>query len=121
MFPDRNAARRNRQDEPVRQINYGQIKDIFHVKLHDHGDPDIPQVFLLARVLPCKILKGEDATKEVVEYKLLDKSPIIINLLTVDGTIGRVLRHKTWGIIDRSQNSVRTLFIGDDNAPVSND
>jgi hypothetical protein len=92
--------------------------DIFNVKLKDHGDPDIGRTFLLARVLLCQLLKWKDGSKEVVEYKEMESSPRIINLLTIESTIGRVQRHKTLGIIDRSRNAVRTLFTDDDNGPV---
>ncbi|CCO36849.1 hypothetical protein BN14_10996 [Rhizoctonia solani AG-1 IB] len=118
MFPDRNTARRRADDDPFRQVNYGELLDIFYVELKDHGDPDIGRTFLLARVLLCQLLKWKDGSKEVVEYKEMESSPRIINLLTIESTIGRVQRHKTWGIIDRSRNAVRTLFTDDDNAPV---
>ncbi|CCO31395.1 hypothetical protein BN14_05436 [Rhizoctonia solani AG-1 IB] len=118
MFPDRNTARRRANDDPFRQVNYGELLDIFYVELKDHGDPDIGRTFLLARVLLCQLLKWKDGSKEVVEYKEMESSPRIINLLTIESTIGRVQRHKTWGIIDRSRNAVRTLFTDHDNAPV---
>ncbi|CCO37326.1 hypothetical protein BN14_11481 [Rhizoctonia solani AG-1 IB] len=118
MFPDRNTARRRADDDPFRQVNYGELLDIFYVKLKDHGDPDIGRTFLLARVLLCQLLKWKDGSKEVDEYKEMESSPSIINLLTIESTIGRVQRHKTLGIIDRSRNAVRTLFADDDKALV---
>ncbi|CAE6456355.1 unnamed protein product, partial [Rhizoctonia solani] len=119
MFPDRNAARRRQRDEPYSEINYGQLQDIFYVKLRDHGDPTIPRSFLLARVLLCDITKGRDASRELVEYKKLESSARIINLLTVECAVGRAKRASTWGIIDRSQGAVRTLFTNEDNVPVA--
>lgn len=117
MFPDANASFRNRKDNPVHQVNYGQLLDIFYLKLNEHGDPKVGNDFLLARVLPCNITSGQDATSEVVEYRSMAAQPLIINLITVGAAVGRVKRHETWCIIDRSKGAVQTLFTDDDNTP----
>lgn len=117
MFPDANASFRNRKDVPIRQVNYGQLLDIFYLKLNEHGDPKVGNDFLLARVLPCKITSGEDATSQVVEYRSMEAQPLIINLVTIGAAVGRVKRHETWCIIDRSKGAVHTLFMDNDNTP----
>ena len=121
MFPDANANYRNRPDNAVHQVNYGQIQDIFYVELKEHGDPEADNTYLLARINPCEITRGEDAAEECVEYMRMASHSIIVNLLSVEAAVGRVRRHTTWCIIDRSHGAVRTLFTGDDNAPTESD
>lgn len=117
MWPDANAHSRRLPDHPVREINYGQLVDIFYIELNEHNDANAGTKYLLGHVLPSKILKHQDAAEKVVEYQQMDRNPLIINLLSIDATVGRVKRHNTWGIVDRSRDAVRTLFIDDDNAP----
>ncbi|KAF8601095.1 hypothetical protein BDV93DRAFT_546050 [Ceratobasidium sp. AG-I] len=117
MFPDANASFRRRDDQPVHQVNYGRVEDIFHVELDDHGDPDAARTFLLARVTPCDISDNDDATEELVEYKNMSRQLLIVHLSSIEAAVGRIKRYNTWSIVDRSRGAVRTLFMDDNNAP----
>ena len=117
MFPDANASFRNQIDQPVHQVNYGQIEDVFYVQLNDHGDSTMTCSFLLARVTPCDISGNEDATEELVEYKNMSRQSLIVHLSSIEAAVGRVKRYNTWYIVDRSRGAVRTLFMDDNNAP----
>lgn len=91
MFPDSNAAFRNRPDVPVAEVNYGQLDDIYFVELRDHGHADVPRRFLLARVTPCETY-GRDATKRLVSYTCT-LPQIIINLQVIEAAVGRIPRN----------------------------
>ncbi|KAF8595015.1 hypothetical protein BDV93DRAFT_548992 [Ceratobasidium sp. AG-I] len=121
MFPDANANYRSRPDNTVHQVNYRQIQDIFYVELKESGDPEADSAYLLARIKPCEIIRGEDAAEECVEYTRMANHSIIVHLLSVEAAVGRVRRHTTWCIIDRSHGAVRTLFADDDNALIDLD
>ncbi|QRV80941.1 Transposase family Tnp2 protein [Ceratobasidium sp. AG-Ba] len=120
LFPDANARFTRQDDEPVQQIQYGQIQDIFYVELREHGEPDIDRKFLLARILPCDIERLGDATEELVKYKRMKRFQTVVHLNTVEAVVGRVKRHDTWFIVDQSKGAVRTLFT-DDSAPTQDD
>ncbi|KAG8736058.1 hypothetical protein FRC10_009732 [Ceratobasidium sp. 414] len=99
IFPDANAHFCNRDDEPVQQVNYGQLQDIFYVELKERSDPDVGTKCLLGRVLPCGIRNPADATKELVEYQHMATASMIIHLNSIEAC-----------------NSVHTLFTNGDNA-----
>ncbi|QRV93204.1 hypothetical protein RhiJN_21257 [Ceratobasidium sp. AG-Ba] len=120
LFPDANSRFNGRDDEPVHQVQYGQIQDIFYIELKEHGESNIDQKFLLARILPCDIERPGDATEDIVKYKRMKRSLTVVHLNTVEAVVGRVKRHDTWFIIDRSRGAVRTLFT-DESAPAQDD
>ena len=51
-----------------------------------------------------------DATHEVTMYSNTT-APIVIDLRTVECVVGRVQRGNEWGIIDRSGEFARTVFV----------
>jgi hypothetical protein len=64
---------------------------------------------LLAVVTPCKT-EGKDATKVVTEYTAF-RATIVTDLQAIQHVIGRAKRRNTWGIIDRSMEEARPVFI----------
>ncbi|KAF8512809.1 hypothetical protein JB92DRAFT_2926436 [Gautieria morchelliformis] len=69
----------------------------------------MPKRHLLALVMPCST-GGRDATKVVTTYSLT-MAPIVIDLRTVECVVGRVRRGNEWGIVDRSGDYARTVFV----------
>jgi hypothetical protein len=59
--------------------------------------------------VPC-ITEGKDATCELTTYGQVSTS-IVIDLQTIGCVVGRVKRGKTWGIVDRSGELARTVFV----------
>jgi hypothetical protein len=68
-----------------------------------------PTRYLLALVEPCST-GGKDATRELTTYEATT-APIIIDLRTIECVVGRVRRGNEWGIIDRSGDFARTVFV----------
>ncbi|KAF8680006.1 Transposase family tnp2 [Rhizoctonia solani] len=118
MYPDANASFRNRADRPVRQVNYGQLLDIIYLKLKPNEHyPNVDLEYLLAHILPCETFTHDDATSTLVEYQKMAGHSIAVHLNSVEAVVGRAKRDDTWGIIDRSNGAVRTLFTNDNNQP----
>ncbi|KAF8487603.1 hypothetical protein JB92DRAFT_2952457 [Gautieria morchelliformis] len=69
----------------------------------------MPKRHLLALVMPCST-GGRGATKVVTTYSLTT-APIVIDLRTVECVVGRVRRGNEWGIVDRSGDYARTVFV----------
>ncbi|KAF8513753.1 hypothetical protein JB92DRAFT_2921698 [Gautieria morchelliformis] len=69
----------------------------------------MPKRHLLALVMPCST-GSRDATKVVTTYSLTT-APIVIDLRTVECVVGRVRRGNEWGIVDRSGDYARTVFV----------
>ncbi|KAF8747130.1 Transposase family tnp2 [Rhizoctonia solani] len=108
MYPDANASFRNRADQPVRQVNYGQLLDIIYLKLkpNEHYS-NVDLEYLLAHILPCETFTHDDATSTLVEYQKMAGHSIVVHLNSVEAVVGRAKRDDTWGIIDRSNGAVR--------------
>ncbi|KAF8599003.1 hypothetical protein BDV93DRAFT_560783 [Ceratobasidium sp. AG-I] len=129
LFPYANAAFRHRPDVPQREIQYGQLTDIFKVNISDpdgsSSDSDdtmsddsnttthSDKFLLLARLLPCDT-QGRDATHhdEIVRYDNT-LTPIMVDLRTIEAVIGRIERANGWVIVDRSGSAARTTFTDD--------
>lgn len=68
---------------------------------------------LLAVITPCKT-DGKDATTDTVTEYTKFQETIITDLQSVQCVVGRVRRGtKTWGIIDRSTDEARPVFISE--------
>jgi hypothetical protein len=67
---------------------------------------------LLAVIEPC-VTEGKDATKEVVYYQR-KTTHIVTDLQTIGAVVGRVKTRGKWGIIDRSGNNARPIFLEPD-------
>ncbi|KAJ1306455.1 hypothetical protein OPQ81_007458 [Rhizoctonia solani] len=125
LLPDRNAAFRNRPDQPFRQTYYGQVLDVYYVEFvtqkprdateHQSEIPRIAEPYLLVRIQECKTqgLDATDARNRVVKYSDMH-TPDIIHLNTISAVVGRMSlddRGKTYAIIDRSTSGARTQFV----------
>ena len=106
-----NRERAHGHPVQVRQIFYGQLESILDVFLPPTHTLDImqPKHFLLALVTPCST-RGKDATRDVTTYEDMTR-PVIINIQTIECVVGRVQRGNMWGIIDRSGDFARTVFV----------
>ncbi|QRW02701.1 Transposase family tnp2 [Ceratobasidium sp. AG-Ba] len=113
LLPDRNARWRMREDRPYVQVNYGQLLDIYYLEFIEDLDENIRQPYLLARVRTCKT-NGRDAAlaeNPSVTYTEIT-TPDIIHINTITHVVGRVQTDaRTWAIIDRSWNGMRTQFV----------
>ena len=58
---------------------------------------------------PCST-GGKDATRELTTYTETT-AQVVIDLRTVECVVGRVRRGNEWGIIDRSGDFARTVFV----------
>ena len=103
----------HRHDQPLqlRQVFYGRLESIIDVEL-----PCTPRLnisagtrYLLALVTPCST-GGKDATRELTTYTETT-AQVVIDLRTVECVVGRVRRGNEWGIIDRSGDFARTVFV----------
>jgi hypothetical protein len=106
-----NNHRGHDQPPQIRQIFYGQLDCILDLELPASRILNLaePTRFLLAVVIPCST-GGRDATCEVTTYSGTT-TPIAIDLRTVECVVGRVQRGNEWGIIDRSGDFARTVFV----------
>ncbi|QRV90391.1 hypothetical protein RhiJN_18409 [Ceratobasidium sp. AG-Ba] len=113
LLPDRNARWRRRSDRPYVQVNYGQLLDIYYLEFIEDLDENIRQPYLLARVRTCKTngLDAALAENPSVTYTEIT-TPDIIHINTITHVVGRVQTDaRTWAIIDRSWNGMRTQFV----------
>jgi hypothetical protein len=101
-------------DEFARIIFYGELLCILECKLDKkHVWKSFRnQTRLLAIIRPC-VTRNQDATKTLVEYQNYSAT-IATDLQSVQCVIGRVPRGKKWGIVDRSNDQARTVFINTD-------
>jgi hypothetical protein len=60
--------------------------------------------------------KNMDARNSVVIVSDSLESQTVINLQAVQSVVGRVQQGKEWGIIDRSEEMARTVFVEDDDS-----
>ena len=95
----------------LRRVYYGQLHSILDVILPASQTLGLtqPTRHLLALVEPCST-GGKDATRGLAIYEAMT-APIIIDLRTVECVVGRVKRGNEWGIIDRSGDFARTVFV----------
>ena len=95
----------------VCQIFYGQLDCILDIELPASHTLNLvqPTRFLLAVVTPCST-GGHDAMHEVTTYSNMT-ALIVIDLCTVECVVGQVWHGNEWGIIDRSGEFARTVFV----------
>ena len=65
--------------------------------------------YLLAVIQPCSTA-GKDATRQLTTYSETTV-PVVVDLRTVECVVGRVNRGNEWGIVDRSGDFARTVFV----------
>lgn len=99
--------------EKSRVIFYGSLDMILEFNV-----PDEPfwgsmrgQTRLLAAITPC-VTNGADAAKKLVTYRATT-AQIITDLQAISNVIGRVKTRNWWGIVDRSGDYSRTIFVDD--------
>ncbi|KAF8749010.1 hypothetical protein RHS01_10413 [Rhizoctonia solani] len=116
LLPDRNAAFRRRDDNPMRQVQYGRLLDIYYVEYTKQDEQNARVPYLLARIAECET-GGLDAAQRgtpLVKYNRV-LTPVIVHLETINAVIGRVsLGSNAWAIVDRSRDGARTQFLDDD-------
>ncbi|KAI0719170.1 hypothetical protein C8T65DRAFT_569739, partial [Cerioporus squamosus] len=94
-------------------VQYGKLLGVFELSF----DP-IPRwkalggtTLLLAFIRPCKT-RGEDAATQLTLYEHY-RAEMIIDLSAVQAVVGRVRSRNSWGIIDRSHDLARAVFVND--------
>ncbi|KAF5347459.1 hypothetical protein D9757_013823 [Collybiopsis confluens] len=96
----------------TREIFYGQLMRILICKIPDTsfwGADLRGRTKIIAIIAPCNT-KGKDATQEVVEYTKLT-AMIATDLQTISAVIGKVATRGRYGLIDRSEASMKTAFV----------
>lgn len=96
----------------TRTIFYGRLDRILACQLDDNNpiwSKFQDTFFLLAVITPCST-RGQDAAQCYTTYSNTTVQ-IVTDLQAVQCVVGRVKSRGSWGIIDRSGNSVRTEFI----------
>ena len=63
----------------------------------------------MAVITPCKT-DMQDGAKVLVSYKKL-LTTVVLSLTAVENVIGRVKCEEKWGVIDRSSDIARTVFV----------
>ena len=82
----------------------------FNIPNHKFWDAELRgKTVLLAVITPCVTL-GKDATKEVTTYTKTT-TQVVTDLCTISSVIGRAWTRNRWGIVDRSEESLRTEFL----------
>jgi len=118
LFPDRNAKDAALEDDPVLQVQYGQLVYILVLQLEPFpeagSDFTRETTHRLACILPCKLLQHSDATKELVEYQEMQETPIFVHIGVVECAVGRIRTENGWVIIDRSGDFAWTVFTPDE-------
>jgi hypothetical protein len=71
------------------------------------------QYLLLALIITCNT-NDKDAALETVLYRM-NTFQTVVNLRTVTSKIGQVKTRGGWGIINRSTDITRTVFVDSDN------
>ncbi|KAF5346553.1 hypothetical protein D9757_014185 [Collybiopsis confluens] len=96
----------------TREIFYGQLMRILICKIPDTsfwGADLRGRTKIIAIIAPCNT-KGKDATQEVVEYTKLT-AMIATDLQTISAVIGKVATRGRYGLVDRSEASMKTAFV----------
>jgi hypothetical protein len=95
----------------VQQIFYGQLICIIDVVMPWSRTLNLDKVcrYLLTVIQPCST-SGKDATREVTTYSETTV-PVVVDLRTVECVVGRVKQGNEWGIVDRSGEFARTVFV----------
>jgi hypothetical protein len=104
-----------RRGQPIptqrRQVFYGRLECIIDTVLPHTETFNIQSStrYLLAVIQPCST-RGRDATRELTTYAETT-TPVVIDLRTIECVVGRVRRGNEWGIVDRSGDFARTVFV----------
>jgi hypothetical protein len=95
----------------VRQIIYGQLLCIINVVMPQSRTLVLEESrrYLLAVIQPCSTA-GKDATRQLMTYSETTV-PVVVDLHTVECVVGCVNRGNEWGIVDRSGDFARTIFV----------
>lgn len=103
---DVNARFRNRPEVFRKETFYGQLLDIFVLPLppDDRLGLTNPSTTILAQVLPCNLIPS--GIHGISAYKTMKTGPEVINLNTIECTVGRIRDQGTFFIIDRQGSSV---------------
>lgn len=110
------AHRANQAPQFETRCFYGQLELILSCTLKAPPVPGHDSLHKLFGVVRTCITNGADATIEPVTYTALSSSLMVIELTTISCAIGRVkigTGHR-WGIVDRSTNWVRPVFVEED-------
>jgi hypothetical protein len=97
-----------------RQVFYGRLQSIVDVVLPPAATLNIQSStrHLLAIIQPCST-RGRDATRELTTYVEMT-APVVIDVRTIECVVGRIQRGNEWGIVDRSGDFARTVFVDEE-------
>ncbi|EKM49288.1 uncharacterized protein PHACADRAFT_107069, partial [Phanerochaete carnosa HHB-10118-sp] len=103
-------------NENRRAVYYGRLEKILKCNLPQGSRfwRDLQGCrLLLAVITPC-VTTNRDATQVVTSYCAEQQSQVVVDLRTVQSVVGRIFTREKWGIIDRSSNTARTVFVEDE-------
>ncbi|PSR75102.1 hypothetical protein PHLCEN_2v9325 [Hermanssonia centrifuga] len=103
--------------EEMRTVFYGRLEQILECNI-PVNDPAFwshlsGTRLLLASITPCQTFK-KDATKTLVTYTQ-ELNTVVVDIQTIQNVVGRIQVHNHWGIIDKSSDVARTIFVEDMN------
>lgn len=100
-------------DAIVREVHYGFLETILECNFSpddDFWDGLQGSTLLLAVISPCNT-RNQDATKTLTSYRTSSRSRIVVvDLRTIQGVVGRVETRGRWGVVDRSEQTAKTVF-----------
>ncbi|KAG8734373.1 hypothetical protein FRC10_011753 [Ceratobasidium sp. 414] len=114
-------ARDNSWVKLYRQVEYGQLLDVYHVIFVKNDGTRV--WYLLARVQACNIqgcnvLLPENPYVTFKMPQMRRTGLVIIHLKTVGSVVGRIqVATNEWAIVDRSRGNAPTQFTDDDSNP----
>lgn len=113
LYVDKKAHRRNEPPDFELKCFYAQLEHIFSWELPEDHSLEGSQLRKLFAVVRNCITTGLDATTKPVTYTKMATSLTVIELTAISCAIGRVKvgDGNRWGIVDRSNQWVRPVFI----------
>jgi hypothetical protein len=113
LLVDKHARRRRHTPNFEIKTHYGQLQNIFVVRLPRATELDIdePATLILAGIKSC-VLTGKNSLG--MPYYMDLGHYEVVDMTTVQCLIGRVPVGNKWGIIDRSGKLVQTYFVVDE-------
>lgn len=114
MLVDRQAHRRNAPEDLHRVSQYGQLHHLFSLELKPRtsvNQENQPRTLLLALVLDAKIKKEVTFGYEVTYYEGELSTGEVVDALTIQCAVGRILDRNRWWIVDRSSSLAYPEFV----------
>lgn len=103
---DQNARFKNKPEVFCEEVFYGQLLDIFVVRLPSDERLGLarPTTTILVQILPCNLIASP--IPNIPVYKNMKTGPEMVNINTIKCAIGRIKDEHNYYILDRSSTGV---------------